>query len=252
MHSEKKHMDKPVVADVNVEKPVSEQSSPRSATLAKYLETAIIDGEFKLGEPLPSERELMSRFDVSRATVREALRILGAQGLTTVKRGRNGGSYVSGPNGSSLKKSLELFIRGHNIRYIDLVAVREAIEPVAAGLAAKARTDQDLELLHELSAKCEESVRDIDAFVKYNSEWHMAVLQCSHNPLFYTFMSSISDAFVSATNREEFEVNTRKVVVQAHWQIFRAIRDGDAEAAQRRMLKHVTAYGERLEVSVSN
>ena len=74
----------------------------------------------------------------------------------------------------------------------------------------------------------------------------MAVVKASHNLLFEMFMSSISPALFSATLREEFDLQTRKIVIGAHWQIFDAIQKGDSDAARRRMSRHVSAYGESL------
>lgn len=221
-------------------------SRSRSLQLSNHLQDQIATGQFRRGDSLPSERELMSRFDVSRATVREALRMLGALGLIEVKRGRNGGSFVRGPSGDTLRKSLDLFIAGHEIRYRDLVAVREAIEPAAAAQAAARRTAEDLDRLRSLSELCETTFNDIDKFSQANLDWHMAVIHASQNPLFGAFMTAVSSALFSATRREEFDVSTRKVVVGTHWRIFDAIRIGDSEAAMRRMGRHVNAYGHRL------
>ena len=218
-----------------------------SASLAEHLQNLILVGGVRLGESLPSERDLMAEFDVSRATVREALRVLGAQGLIEVKRGRNGGSYVCGPNGGAVSKSLNLLIQGQTIRFMDLLAAREAIEPVAAGQAATSRTDRDIEILHEISKACEDNVGHFPRFTKLNVDWHLAIVQASHNPLFIAFMASISSALHSATKKKkEFDLPTRLIVVKTHWQIFDAIRKGDQEAARRRMARHVSAYGERL------
>jgi GntR family transcriptional regulator, transcriptional repressor for pyruvate dehydrogenase complex len=214
--------------------------------LAASLKQAILDGEFKIGGSLPSERELMSRFDVSRASVREALRSLGALGLIEVRRGRNGGSFVSSPPTEIVVQSLNMFIKGQDIRFIDLVFAREAIEPAAAAQAALFRTEAQLETLHHHCTRCELTLADVPAFVEANLDWHLAVTEASNNPLFITFLSSISNAMHTATDREEFDFKTRKAVVGVHWQIFNAIRDRDAEAARRRMLRHLSAYRERM------
>ena len=229
--------------------PEAIESKSRSAKLSAQLQELILKGQLRIGAPLPSERDLMVKFDVSRATVREALRILGAQGLIEVKRGRKGGSYVCGPTGVALSKSLNLFIRGHDIRFVDLLAAREAVEPVAAAQAAVYRTDSDIDVLYYVSKTCELTVNDLDEFSKLNVDWHMAVVKASHNSLFEAFMQSISSALYSATDREEFELETRKIVVKAHWHIFEAIRKGDRDAARRRMARHVNAYSEQLSLN---
>jgi GntR family transcriptional repressor for pyruvate dehydrogenase complex len=215
-------------------------------TLATHLQGAIMQGSFAVGSSLPSERELMTNFSVSRTTVREALRVLGAQGLVEIKRGRTGGAYVSNRTSKSLLNSLDIFIKGHNIRFIDLVFVREAIEPVAAAQAAMSRTPEQLDDLHRRCVECEARFDETAGFVKANHDWHFSVVKASNNPLFITFMTSIAAAFHTATDREEFDLVTRKAVVGIHWQIFEAIRLSDPDAARRRMTRHLTAYGEKL------
>jgi GntR family transcriptional repressor for pyruvate dehydrogenase complex len=222
------------------------ESASVADTLAKRLLDAIGRGDFAVGTSLPSERELMSRYQVSRATVREALRVLGAQGLIQVKRGRGGGSFISSPTSNSVVRSLNLFIKGQDIRFIDLVLAREAIEPFAAAQAAMSRTDETLEALRVQCVECERSFDDVARFVEVNFNWHLAVAEASNNPLFVAFLTSISEALHTATELEEFDIKTRKAVVGVHWQIFDAIRLGDPDAAKRRMARHVSAYGERL------
>lgn len=220
----------------------------RSVALAEVLQSEIVNGKLNIGESLPAERELMIRYSVSRATVREALRVLGAKGLIEVRRGRRGGSYVRALSGEAVSDTLDLFIQGHNVRFIDLLAVREAIEPVAAAQAARFRTKDDMAHIHALLKKSDETVDDIEVFSDLNVQWHLAVVRSSKNPLFLSLMTSISSALYSATNREEFHVATRKIVVQSHRKISAAIEAGDVDAARRRMMRHVTAYGEELDL----
>jgi GntR family transcriptional repressor for pyruvate dehydrogenase complex len=215
-------------------------------TLAAELHSAIDGGDYAIGSSLPSERELMTRFRVSRTTVREALRMLGAQGLVEVRRGRSGGSFVSMPTSSSVQRSLNLFIKGQNLRFIDLVFARYAIEPAAAAQAATSRSSEQLQELEQLCVDCERVVGDISAFVAANLAWHRAVVRASNNPLFITFLASISDAMQAATDLEVFDLKARKAVVAVHWQIFDAIRLRNQAAARRRMERHLSAYSETL------
>lgn len=223
------------------------EGSVRSLELANALEKKILEGGMVVGESLPPERDLMVLHQVSRATVREALRILGAKGLIEVRRGRHGGSYIQAPNGDAVSRSLDLFIQGHDIRFSDLLAVREAIEPVAAAQAARQRTDEDIAILYDNLDQTDSSIEDIRRFSQLNIEWHTAVVRASHNPLFLSFMTSISSALYLATEREEFDPSVRSIVAQSHRRITDAIAEGDADAARRRMTRHVTAYGEHLD-----
>src|SRR5215831_19697286 len=119
---------------------------PKSSdVLADDLRERILRGDFPEDTALPPERELVKQTRMSRATVREALRILEVQGLVRIKTGRAGGAYVQRPTTKSMADSVALVIRGRRIRMAALLETREAIEPVCAQLAAKYCTDADLE-----------------------------------------------------------------------------------------------------------
>lgn len=223
------------------------ESGVRSLELAEVLEALIVGGGIVIGESLPAERDLMVQHQVSRTTVREALRILGAKGLIEVRRGRRGGSYVQAPSSASVSRSLDLFIQGHEIRFSDLLAVREAIEPVAAAQAALRRSAEDMAALYDILDQADEALDDVRLFSQLNIDWHIAVVRASHNPLFLSFMTSIGPALYVATDGEEFDKDTWRTVAHAHRRITEAIDSGDAESASRRMTRHVTSYSELLD-----
>lgn len=222
------------------------ETGVRSLELATALEARITNGEIPIGVSLPAERDLMVDYQVSRTTVREALRILGARGLVEARRGRRGGSYVQAPSTDAVSRSLDLFIQGHDILFSDLLAAREAVEPVAAAQAAVRRSEDDLAELTDLAARMENAVEDIRLFSEVNVEFHLMIVKASHNPLFLSLMTAISSALFNATEREEFDLPTRQIVARAHRRIVEAIRDGDVDAARRRMQRHVTSYGDQL------
>src|SRR5215203_4684549 len=112
-----------------------------SDVLADDLRERILRREFPEGTALPPERELVIQTRMSRTTVREALRILEVQGLVHIKTGRSGGAFVQKPGKESVASSVNLLIRGRQIRMADLLETRETIEPSCAKLAAKYRTD---------------------------------------------------------------------------------------------------------------
>src|ERR1700719_1354033 len=86
------------------------------AVLADDLRERILRGEFPEGTALPPERELVNQTRMSRATIREALRILEVQGLVRIKTGRSGGAFVQRPGGESVASSVSLLIRGRQVR----------------------------------------------------------------------------------------------------------------------------------------
>lgn len=215
-----------------------------SDILANELRERILAGEFPEGSALPTERDLVTQTMMSRTTVREALRILEVQDLIKIKAGRAGGSFVHRPDEESLASSLSLLIRGRKIRLTSLLETRVAIEPFCAELAARNRTDADLEALDDADERIEEKCSLAD-FLQTNVDWHVAVAIASHNELLTGFMIALSRAIYTATENEGFiDDEVRRTAARAHRTITAAIRDQDADAAARRMRRHVHSYAE--------
>lgn len=213
-----------------------------SDVLANELRERILSGEYVEGTPLPPERELVVQTRMSRTTVREALRILEVQGLIRIKAGRAGGAFVQKPGEESVASSLDLLIRGRQLRLASVHETREAIEPSCARLAALHRTAGDLTRL-EAANEAIAASGDLDAFLRANVDWHVAVATASHNEILTGIMMALSRAIYTTTNNEGF-VNdeVRDIAVRAHRSVTRAIKERDADAAVRRMLRHVHSY----------
>jgi GntR family transcriptional repressor for pyruvate dehydrogenase complex len=229
-----------------------------SDVLANELRERILNGEFEEGAALPPERELVAQTRMSRATVREALRILQVQGLVRVKAGRAGGTFVQLPGRDAVAKSVSLLIRGQHVRLAALLETREAIEPFCARLAARHRTDADLAHLDEANEALADEAGSLAKFLQANVDWHLAVATASHNELLAGLMTALSRAIYSSTENDRFvDEKVRRETARAHRSITKAIRAQDADAAVRRMERHVYAYAsavvkveKRTEISV--
>lgn len=219
---------------------------PKAAdVLAAVLREKILKGELEEGADLPNERELGGQAGLSRATVREALRILEGQGLIATRLGRNGGSAVVRPSAAAIERSVDIFIRGQRIRFEAVLETRAAIEPPSARYAAQHRTEADMWDIERCQAALEQSSSDgdIPAYVKANLDWHVAVVRASHNELLMAFISAVSSSVYAATDLDRLSPqDVRDEVIRAHRRVMDAIRDGDGDAAARRMARHVDAY----------
>jgi DNA-binding FadR family transcriptional regulator len=217
-----------------------------SEVLANDLRENILTGRFPEGTALPTERDMVSQTQMSRTTVREALRILEVQGLIRIKTGRSGGAFVQRPDGESVANTVSLLIRGRQIRMAALLETREGVEPVCARLAAKYRTDEDLDRLEAANVAIGAD-GPIEGFLQANVDWHVAVATASHNELLTGFMAALSRAIYESTDNRAFvDAEVRRTTVLAHRRITDAIRDGNIDAALRRMTRHVHAYAEAV------
>ena len=214
-----------------------------SDVLARELRERILSGELAEGTTLPAERELVKQTQMSRATVREALRILEVQNLVRVRAGRAGGAFVQRPTSKSMASSVTMLIRGSKIKLADLMETREALEPFSAELAARKRTDDDLAVLDRANKDIANPDAELAAFLQANLDWHVGVAAASHNELLIGFMIALSHAIYTGTENAAFvDDDVRAVTARAHRSITNAIRSKDADAAGRRMRRHVHSY----------
>jgi len=222
---------------------LSRITAPKASDLlADELRARIRSGKWPEGRALPTERELSAQSGLSRTTVREALRMLEIDGMIEIRPGRGGGARVRRPAGDEFTRQLELFIWGRNISPEHLHDVRTALEALGAEGAARNRTPGELDDLIAKTVAVERAVDDMNAYLDANLAWHLAVVRASHNELLVSFMEVLSAAIHEATEIEAFDsTDLRASTLKIHRAILAAIAAGDADAARRRMLRHVSA-----------
>ena len=213
--------------------------------LAGVLREKILEGQLPEGSALPTERDLCTQSGLSRATVREALRILEGEGLIATRTGRNGGSVVVRPDATTIERSVSIFIRGQRLRFTAVLETRSAIEPASARFAAMHRDEDDIKAMEKAHLRLEQASKagDIPGYVRANLDWHVEVVRASHNELLIAFISAIAQSVYVASDVEGFNSpDVRQAVISAHRRVIDAIVARDGEAAARRMERHVTAY----------
>jgi DNA-binding FadR family transcriptional regulator len=235
----------PIVQDFKLSPIVVPKTSD---VLAGELRRQILKGVLAPGMSLPAERDLVVQTGLSRGSVREALRILEAENLVMTRTGRNGGSVARQPGDQALAKYVNLFVHGRGIALQSLLETRDAIEPMLAALAAANRTDAELLALVKATESVESAFDNVPLFLSENVKWHCAIAMASHNDLLRAFMVAISDMVYKATAIDNFATeNVRKLVIAAHRRILDAIAAGDADAARRRMTRHLAAIAKSIE-----
>ena len=154
--------------------------------VADQLRELIVSGSIPQGGRLPTETVLARDFGVSRATVRESLRLLAAQGLIRTAKGQTGGSYVTLPTvdhiSESLGSSITLLADARDLTLEELIEVRELLEVPAARLAARRRAEGDVERLRA-TIPPDRPVLDTQAEFVHNRDFHAALIECCENRL---------------------------------------------------------------------
>jgi GntR family transcriptional regulator, transcriptional repressor for pyruvate dehydrogenase complex len=219
---------------------------PTTAKLAQSIAVQIADNIFSSGmtpgDALPNEAVMLQRLEVSRATLRESLRILETQGIIAMRTGRGGGPIVAHPSRDSLAKMMSVNFRGLGVTFEEILVTRDTIEPALARAAAVRRTDDDVSTLTELTQAMEAEPWDSPAYSKLNRTFHNTIAISSQNrPLavLWSAISTIADGQGVGTRWNEDLWTAGNA---AHRRIVQAIKKQDPERAARAMGRHVHAF----------
>lgn len=148
---------------------------PKTAELvAKQVRNAIIRGELSDGDSLPAETHLITKFEVSRPTIREAVRILESEGLVTVSRGARGGARINAPSYEMVARSAGIMLQAQGVTIGDLYEMRTLIEPPAARLVAERNSEEAVPILRrqiekEISLAGERNALQAKAIVEFHN-----------------------------------------------------------------------------------
>jgi DNA-binding FadR family transcriptional regulator len=192
-----------------------------------------------LGEVLGSESELIERYDVSRAILREAVRILEHHGAVRTKRGPRGGLIVTAPPGDAVVRSAQIFLDHENVDDRQLLDARMVVERACTRLAAERHTPATDSELRRVASLTKQDTHTIAPLM----ELHRGIATASGNRLFALFVGVIAEltgARLDALPPAE-RVTRAAEAQKAHDRIVAAIVAGDAEAAERSMTKHLRA-----------
>lgn len=205
-----------------------------TSTLGKQ----ILSGVFAPGARLPTESELGERLGVSRTALRESIRTLAGKGLIETKS-RSGTIVLPSSQWNHLDPELlgwreELAPDFEFVRSLN--EARSVIEPAGARLAAERATGHDLgRIQSSLDAMRKADARDIEASVKADEAFHLAVLAASHNPLLLNFGSMIGPALRNLFRLTTSASQNFAATLDMHWEVLEAIRMRRPEEAGERM-----------------
>jgi DNA-binding FadR family transcriptional regulator len=211
------------------------------------IQEAIFDGRLKTGQILPAERELKTMFNISRGTLREALRVLEQKGLIEIRLGVGGGSVVKAVDTEQISESLGLLIRSQKVSLSHLAEFRQDVEGIVAAHAAERHTLEDIQRLKKLlsgARRCvDQGKTHRDAFIEADKQIHMTLAQITGNPIYIFVLHSIHenihryyDRFLSMESRELKE-NYRDL-----FGLVKAIEIGDGQQARQVAQDHVKRF----------
>ena len=221
------------------------KQSRASSEVIEQLKQAILLGDYKTGDRLPSERELASQFQVSRATMREALRALENLGFIVTRQGVTGGPFVTDLTFEHLVGSfLDLFM-AEKISVPDLHQVRAFVEPEVARLAALNVTPAYAKRLREALEAEKLPVGNLLDDVDRKTMVHFVLAEMCGNNLFEAIVRSLmglTRRVVEAVGPDPRTMHPAGM----HRPIVEAVLARDPRAASEAMLKHAIDFGKIL------
>lgn len=209
--------------------------------LAEAIADGIIGRGMRPGDRLPTEAEMIADYEVGRATLREALRVLEAQGVVEIRVGAGGGAFVAGPDTGRLARMLSLQLRMSDVTLREVLDARLIIEPALAGQAAQRREDGHVSALRANQTALEKAPRGSEEFLRLNEEFHTLLADASQNrPLaaLWSALSAIADGHSAGVR---YTPATLSGMIAAHRKITAAIDERDAATATRVMTAHLGA-----------
>ncbi len=221
---------------------------PVVSQVARRLVDYILSGEVMPGDRMPSERQLAEAFGVGRSAMREAIKSLSLIGLIEVRQGD--GTYVKRADAGLLPEVIEWGLMLGEPRTLDLVEARECIEIDIAGLAAKRRTDDDIEDLARLLGRMKASLHDHTGFVEADVAFHQRLAVAARNTALRDIHSSVQALLRTWIRRVIETAPSALPSYEEHVPIFEAVKAGDAKAAEQAMDHHMAEAARRLAQSL--
>lgn len=231
-------------------KPVARASTHE--LVIEAIEDQIMNGTLTVGDALPPERELAARLQVSRAGVREAIRVLEGHGVlrSDVGSGRGAGTFVASLPSAALERFLRLHVALSNFRIGEVIEARVILEQASAALAAERADATEIARLERLVAVMEDRSVGREVFNDADTAFHVAIAQAAGNALFADMTGAIrgslrSPILHSFTKVEDWDEMADMLRAQ-HRGILEAIAAGRAQEAGERAAAHIRAASSAL------
>ena len=203
-----------------------------------YFKKKIMDGELRPGEKLPPERDIAERLNVSRNSVREAIRIMDMTGVISSQQGS--GNYITCEFQKSLAETMTMMFAMDQIDYKQISQIRQALECLAFSLAIEHASD--------------EQIKEMESLVKnaaLDKKLHFMLAQSSGNILVLDFLeacSGVIDSFIHDMRAAILRTEERKKLLnECHKKLIEALKEKDEKKGQEALKRHFMLINEILE-----
>ncbi len=215
--------------------------------IVEQVEEAVGRGELRPGQRLPSERELVVQFGTSRATVREALRVLESNGVVRSRPGDPNGPEILPVTSGQLTKQMRRLARADGLTLSQLLVSRMMLDSTANRLAATLRTEGQLAEMEAAIARMREAVEGgYASFSEADFAFHEAIARASGNTLIQVCNAVVRDTVLSLISDKIAHARNSKALMRRslghHEQVLDAIRAGDGAGAAHASLHSLYDY----------
>ena len=204
----------------------------------------IREGKIRPGDRLPSERQLAANLNVSRPSLREAMRALSVMNVVDIIHGD--GVYVTTLEPEKLFQHFEFVFSLDDSTFLQLFEARQVVEAGFAEMAAANATETDIRELETILARAAECVDDAELFLQTDLDMHDKIAEIAHNPILQRLMAGVSQLSRASRKRTTDLPGVRQETLGDHRDIVTAIATHDSEAARQAMLRHLGHVQARL------
>ncbi|HZD71148.1 MAG TPA: FCD domain-containing protein [Actinomycetes bacterium] len=229
------------------------QTGRTSERIVERMTEGIRRGQLSVGQRLPSERELTRQLNVSRVTIRDALRILEARGLVEIRVGAHGGAFVTAPAPRLVAEGITDMLVLSDLSPEEVTEARQAFELALIPLVCEHAVDDDIADLRAISDRAEAALADGIFEVGLSAEFHVRLARATHNHAVELMADALQVPLLSSLQRARAiapEMGKRGVV--EHRQIVEAIQRRDVERATSVMTEHLARTARRLRRRVAD
>ena len=234
-----------------VQKGLADSHSAGALTMAtaRKVKSMIIQEGMKPGDRLPTEKELAALFNVSRSTLREAMKFLRAENVVVIRQGS--GTFVSAETGIA-EDPLGLHFTDQTYILQALFETRMLIEPQIAGLAVQRATQKDIRNLERLVAEMDQFQANSAAAAEMDVQFHTAVAECTHNDVLARVVPIINESIRRGHVETSEDPESFKRAKRSHTGICQAIAEGDYAKAKFQAERHIWETLHDMEILIKN
>jgi|Deesub1362A_J573_1020465.scaffolds.fasta_scaffold01731_7 GntR family transcriptional repressor for pyruvate dehydrogenase complex len=214
-----------------------------SDRIIEQIRDAILSGRLKPGDRLASEKELVAQFGVSKATMREALRVLEAMGLVEIRKGTQGGVFVAEVDMKTTVHSIMNFLHFKAVSVRDITMLRFMIEPSVAHLAALVRSGEDIVRLQEM---VEADPGDRGGAAGKEIGFHRYLARMTGNPILILIMDFLDNLLRDLKEQLDLGPDFYAQVKESHRRILDCMIAEDCVGARREMAADLLAVGDYM------